>query len=101
MRNKGPSPVEYSEVTILVPFKYNKKEDPNYLLYLMEVQVSTVMLVSYNRRKIFGHSRISSTILENLSEIYCVTCHLVWHKYANTNVTKVASIKESSDELFC
>jgi len=39
VRNNGPSPIEFSEVTILVPFKYNKEEDPNYLLYLMEVQV--------------------------------------------------------------
>jgi len=39
VRNNGPSPMEYSEVTILVPFKYNKEEDSNYLLYLMEVQV--------------------------------------------------------------
>ncbi|XP_078376331.1 integrin alpha-V-like isoform X2 [Oculina patagonica] len=39
VRNNGPSPVEYAEVSIMVPFKYNKQEDPNYLLYLMEVQV--------------------------------------------------------------
>lgn len=39
VRNNGPSPIEYSEVTILVPFKYNNQEEPNYLLYLMDVQV--------------------------------------------------------------
>lgn len=43
VRNNGPSPIEYSEVTILVPFKYNKQEEPNYLLYLMDLQVSPVL----------------------------------------------------------
>ena len=36
VRNKGPSPAEYADVTILVPYKYGSKE---YLLYLMDVQV--------------------------------------------------------------
>lgn len=39
VRNNGPSPIEYAEVTIEVPFKYNKEEGPNYLLYLMGVDV--------------------------------------------------------------
>ena len=40
MKNNGPSPVEYAEVTILLPFK-NKtvEEEKNYVLYLMDLQV--------------------------------------------------------------
>lgn len=65
MRNNGPSPVEFAAVTIMLPFKYNKEEDPNYLLYLMEVQVSRVTLVSDNLRKFsetVGSLRRSSKI---------------------------------------
>jgi len=40
VKNNGPSPVEYAEVTILVPFKNKTVEEPkNYLLYLMDLQV--------------------------------------------------------------
>lgn len=39
VRNNGPSPVEYADVTIMVPFKNKSVEDPNFLLYLNDVQV--------------------------------------------------------------
>lgn len=39
VRNSGPSPVEYTEVVVMVPFRNKSVEEPNYLLYLTDVQV--------------------------------------------------------------
>ncbi|CAH3176215.1 unnamed protein product [Porites lobata] len=39
VKNNGPSPVDYAEVTILVPIKNKTLEEPNYVLYLVDLQV--------------------------------------------------------------
>ncbi|XP_073235987.1 integrin alpha-8-like isoform X1 [Porites lutea] len=39
VKNNGPSPVDYAEVTILVPIKNKTLEAPNYVLYLVDLQV--------------------------------------------------------------
>lgn len=88
VRNRGPSPIDSAAVTILVPFKFDKAEEPNYLLYLMGIEV-------------LGNAGSCSVKTNPLNLQLSTNNSQLDHQSSSSNARRRREVGQTNEELSC